>query len=81
MNREQWLADIIYFPLETKLLHHARLNSQRAANGISMVVGQAAKAFGIFTGLQPDRERMLARLQSDIEGETATADKTGSIAA
>ncbi|MEY4268920.1 MAG: hypothetical protein RLZZ58_136 [Pseudomonadota bacterium] len=69
MASRQWLADIIYFPLETPLLRHARENGQRVANGVSMVAGQAAAAFTIFTGTMPDRERMLGRLQSDIEGE------------
>jgi shikimate dehydrogenase len=71
MKSEQWLADIIYFPLETQLLKRARDNGQRCANGVSMVIGQAATAFDIFTGVAPDRERMFKRLQSDIEREAS----------
>ena len=69
MSAEQWLADIIYFPLETELLRCARNNGQCVANGVSMVVGQAAEAFHMFTGHAPDREQMLDRLLADIKSE------------
>lgn len=71
MVSSQWLADIIYFPLETQLLAAARGQGQKVANGVSMVVGQAAEAFRHFTGIAPDRERMLADLLADIAGEQA----------
>jgi shikimate dehydrogenase len=56
----QWVADIVYFPLETELLSNARKLGCRTLDGVAMVVFQAAAAFEIFTGLIPDRERMLA---------------------
>jgi len=65
----QWLADIIYFPLETQLLAAARARGIAHANGVSMVVGQAAKAFEHFTGVTPDQERMLSSLQAAIAAE------------
>ena len=71
MRADQWLADIIYFPLETELLAAAKAQGQRVANGVSMVVGQAAEAFRHITGIAPDRERMLAHLLADIAGEQA----------
>ena len=55
-----WVADIIYFPLETELLKHARRLGCETLNGVTMVVFQAAAAFDLFTGLTADRERMLA---------------------
>jgi shikimate dehydrogenase len=55
-----WVADIVYFPLETELLKEARAIGCRTLDGIAMVVFQAAAAFDIFTGLTADRERMLA---------------------
>jgi shikimate dehydrogenase len=55
-----WVADIVYFPLETELLTEARAIGCRTLDGITMVVFQAAAAFDIFTGLTADRERMLA---------------------
>lgn len=71
MASEQWLADIIYFPLETELVAAARHNRQTVANGVSMVVGQAAEAFRLITGVQPDRDRMLGSLLASIASERA----------
>lgn len=70
----QWLADIIYFPLETKLLGAARSSGHKVANGVSMVVGQAAEALQLIAGLKPDRERMLARLGAEIIAERRTGE-------
>jgi shikimate dehydrogenase len=60
LRPSMWVADIIYFPLETELLKQARLLGCRTLNGVTMVVFQAAAAFDLFTGLTADRERMLA---------------------
>jgi len=65
MNSGQWLADVIYFPPETELLAAARAKGMVAANGAAMVVGQAAEAFRLFTGQEPDTERMLASMLPD----------------
>lgn len=54
-----WVADIVYFPLETTLLREARRRGCRTLDGSGMVVFQAAAAFDIFTGLTADRDRML----------------------
>jgi shikimate dehydrogenase len=56
----QWVADIVYFPLETELLRVARAKGCRVLDGSAMAVGQAAAAFEIFTGRKADRRRMLA---------------------
>ncbi|MFM5884002.1 MAG: shikimate dehydrogenase [Novosphingobium sp.] len=69
MAGDQWLADVIYFPLETALLAAAHANGQRAANGVSMVIGQAAEAFRLITGLTPKREDMLARMLGVLDAE------------
>lgn len=53
-----WVADIVYFPLETELLRIARAKGCRTLNGSGMVIGQAARAFEIFTGKTADRARM-----------------------
>jgi shikimate dehydrogenase len=55
----QWVADIVYFPLETELLRAARSRGCRTLDGSGMAVYQAAAAFEIFTGLKADRPRML----------------------
>jgi shikimate dehydrogenase len=55
----QWVADIVYFPLETELLRAARTRGCRTLDGSRMVVFQAAAAFEIFTGRDANRPRML----------------------
>ncbi|MWV28187.1 shikimate dehydrogenase [Aurantiacibacter rhizosphaerae] len=62
LDEDQWLADVIYFPRETELLKAARQRGMATADGAPMVVGQAAEAFRQFTGVEPDRDRMLAAL-------------------
>jgi len=59
-----WVADIVYFPLETQLLHDAAAKGCRTLDGSAMAVGQAAAAFEIFTGRAADRDRMLASFRA-----------------
>ncbi|WP_254606468.1 shikimate dehydrogenase [Sphingomonas bacterium] len=53
-----WVADIVYFPIETELLRVARAKGCRTLDGSGMVVNQAAAAFEIITQLPADRTRM-----------------------
>lgn len=55
-----WVAEIVYFPLETALLASARAKGCRTVDGGGMAVFQAVGAFRLFTGREPDAERMLA---------------------
>lgn len=57
---EMWVADIIYFPLETKLLRQARARGCRTLPGSGMAVFQAVRAFRHFTGHAADPLRMKA---------------------
>jgi shikimate dehydrogenase len=61
LRPDMWVADIVYFPLETELLRAARQRGCQTLDGGSMAVFQAAEAFHLFTGFEPDRERMLAQ--------------------
>jgi shikimate dehydrogenase len=54
-----WVTDVVYVPLETELLRAARERGCRVLDGGGMAVFQAARAFQLFTGLEPDTERML----------------------
>lgn len=58
LRAEAWVADIIYFPLETELLREARRRGSRTLGGEGMAVYQAARAFELFTGISPDVDRM-----------------------
>jgi shikimate dehydrogenase len=59
-----WVAEIVYFPLETELLRHARALGCRTLDGGGMAVFQAVEAFRLFTGVTPDAERMLRHFAS-----------------
>lgn len=59
LRPELWVAEIVYFPLETELLRVARARGCRTLNGGGMAVLQAVEAFRLFTGIAPDAERML----------------------
>jgi shikimate dehydrogenase len=53
-----WVADVVYFPLDTPLLQAARQRGCRTLDGSGMAVGQAVEAFRLFTGIEPDVNRM-----------------------
>ncbi len=55
-----WIADIVYFPLETELLRLGRTRGCNTLSGSGMAVFQAVRAFEHFTGLTPDAARMEA---------------------
>ena len=59
LHSDLWVADIVYRPLETPLLQRARELGCRTLDGGGMAVFQAAGSFELFTGVEPDRERML----------------------
>ena len=64
LRKELWVAEIVYFPLETELLRNARALGCRTLDGGNMAVFQAVKAFELFSGVVPDAQRMLAHFQS-----------------
>jgi shikimate dehydrogenase len=66
-----WVADIVYFPLETELLRTARSIGCRTMDGEGMAVHQAARAFELFTGIAPDSESMRATFAA-FAGVSAT---------
>jgi shikimate dehydrogenase len=64
LHQGLWVADIVYFPLETELLRTARALGCRTMGGGGMAVFQAVGAFRLFTGVEPDPERMRRHFQS-----------------
>ncbi|MFL1494979.1 shikimate dehydrogenase [Pseudomonas antarctica] len=64
LRAQLWVAEIVYFPLETELLRNARALGCRTLDGGNMAVFQAVKAFELFSGQAPDAQRMLAHFQS-----------------
>lgn len=61
-----WVSEIVYFPLETELLRVAKAKGCRVLNGGGMAVFQAVDAFRLFTGAEPNAERMLAHFASMV---------------
>lgn len=59
-----WVAEIVYFPLETELVKNARALGCRVCDGGGMAVFQAVGAFSLFTGHKPDAARMMSRFQA-----------------
>ncbi|NLP63507.1 shikimate dehydrogenase [Paraburkholderia sacchari] len=64
LHARLWVADIVYFPIRTALLEAAEARGCRVLSGGGMAVYQAVDAFRLFTGHEPDAERMYAHLQS-----------------
>jgi shikimate dehydrogenase len=66
LRPDLWVAEVVYFPLETELLRAARALGCRTVDGGGMVVFQAAEAFELMTGVKPDAERMLQRFRASV---------------
>lgn len=64
LRPDLWVADVIYFPLDTQLLRNAREVGCRTLAGGGMAVFQAVDAFRLITGAEPNAERMLAHFAS-----------------
>lgn len=64
LRPDLWIADIVYFPIETELLRAGRELGCRTMAGGGMAVFQAADAFRRFTGIEPDVERMIRHFDS-----------------
>jgi shikimate dehydrogenase len=57
-NNQQWVCDIVYRPLETKLLRSAREHGIKTVDGLGMLVHQGARAFELWTDQIPDSTLM-----------------------
>jgi shikimate dehydrogenase len=67
LHRDLWVADIVYFPIRTALLQAAEALGCRTLSGGGMAVYQAVDAMRIFTGLEPDAERVYTHFQSLLQ--------------
>lgn len=74
---DQWVADIIYFPLETELVHRARAAGCRVMTGGAMAVHQHAAAFRLLTGRDADIRRMQEHFESLTGQQVALSHRTG----
>ena len=58
-----WISEAVYVPLETPLVKAARRAGCRVMDGGHMNVGQACRAFELFTGMKADVARMDAHFR------------------
>ncbi len=62
-----WLVDIVYNPLETRLLRQARERGAEALNGVDMLVHQGALSLRRWTGCEPPIEVMREVLVRELQ--------------
>ena len=60
------VVDTVYHPAETPLLAAARARGARSTNGLGMLVGQAALAFTLLTGLDAPVAVMEAAVAAEL---------------
>jgi shikimate dehydrogenase len=63
------VCDIIYNPLETQFLHHAKEMGATIQNGLDMFVYQGALAFEKWTGINPDADRIKKIVLNQLGGK------------
>ncbi|WP_407184685.1 shikimate dehydrogenase [Bradyrhizobium centrosematis] len=64
LRPDLWVAEIVYFPLETALLRTARALGCRTVDGGGMAIFQGTEAFRLFTGISPDPDVFFATFAS-----------------
>jgi len=66
LNSKAFVYDLIYNPVETKLLSNCGSRGIRTLNGLSMLVHQGAESFRLWTGVDPDVECMYRAAQGGL---------------
>lgn len=64
---QDWVCDIVYRPLETRLLRVAKAAKRRTIDGLGMLVYQGANAFELWTGQSPDIKVMRQAAMAVLE--------------
>ena len=68
MEKSACVYDIVYNPLNTKLIKLAKDRGLKTIQGLDMLIYQGAKAFEIWTGCRPDIKNMkIAALEAMVE--------------
>jgi shikimate dehydrogenase len=58
LTSETLVMDVVYTPLETRLISEARQKGCHVVDGLTMFVAQAAAQFELWTGILPDTKKM-----------------------
>jgi shikimate dehydrogenase len=64
------LYDLVYNPIETKLLRQGQAAGCQTINGLGMLIHQGAEAFRLWTGQQPDLAVMREAVQRHVYGKS-----------
>jgi shikimate dehydrogenase len=67
LNAGQWVYDLVYNPLETKLLREARQRGCRVISGLGMLLYQGTAAFTLWTGKPAPAEIMGQALRKALQ--------------
>lgn len=81
LTASHWVAEIVYFPLETELLRLARRVGCPTMNGRGMAVHQAARAFRLFTGVSADAAAMRRDFDSLVGSQSKRAVASATVSA
>lgn len=63
-HNQHIVFDLIYNPIETKLLKMAKEQGAKTINGLTMFVEQGARSFEHWTGEEMDKEKIYKALES-----------------
>jgi len=63
------VCDLVYRPIETRLLRQARQAGARAFDGLGMLIAQGALSFEMWTGIWPPVDVMRAACEQVLEAE------------
>ena len=68
--------DLVYNPVETKLLRKARLVGAKTINGLSMLIHQGAASFEIWTGVKAPIHVMMKAAEEELKKRTRCEGKS-----
>ncbi|MEM2922604.1 MAG: hypothetical protein QXF26_09860, partial [Candidatus Bathyarchaeia archaeon] len=69
--------DIVYDPIETRLLREAKAAGAKTVDGLSMLIYQGATSFEIWTGVKAPVEIMRKTAIREIRGKKYRQSRTG----
>lgn len=72
-----WVADAVYFPIDTPLLRSARAAGRMVVDGGWMAVGQAVASIREITGHSPDLDRVRADFLGYLRDGRTAGSRTG----
>ncbi|MFH2110639.1 MAG: shikimate dehydrogenase [Candidatus Bathyarchaeota archaeon] len=67
LHRDLLVYDLVYNPVETRLLKEAERVGSKTLSGLKMLVYQGAEAFKLWTGLEPPTDLMIREAVARLE--------------